>query len=536
MFRLPGLPTDASIVTPPPSPLFAAALIATLLPGALAQGYEVQELEGRWRLSLERLDADAAGDATVVGLHYELFDLFDSGWFAGLGGYGSVDGDIGNFFAAGLDFGWRQRLTETFSLQVGTFAGTSGGSITQGQEGFSWRPFIALEKNFSRFGLRLEAAQMNVAGADFDDPVFSLGVTVPMNWTTARERDAWASPIDIADLHFDRVSIGALATSLDATSGSKRLTGSSYEDDLLLGGLRAGLELSERSTLPIEAWGATGGGIGGYRMILVGYGLHGPLWESAVGDRLSWELEVLAGLGGGGQVDVGAGLVMKGLAGLRARVADNWTAQVWYSYLDAPDGNFTASGLQLGLAWDPRALRLADDYDRTQLADQALPAAEGLLDVWQLSVLSKVYDMRASSQPIGGGDYRVRQYLVGLGAERHMSDNVSLVARAFGPVAGDIGGYGEILGGVRISGTPFDFLGETDVYVEYGMGAAGGGDVDVGSGLVHQVTAGLTFPIARGVEVGVGLGRMNAFDKGSLDASVVEAGIAFDLTRILARR
>jgi hypothetical protein len=29
---------------------------------------------------------------------------------------------------------------------------------------------------------------------------------------------------------------------------------------------------------------------------------------------------------------------------------------------------------------------------------------------------------------------------------------------------------------------------------------------------------------------------MNAFDKGSLDASVVEAGIAFDLTRILARR
>ena len=69
MFRLPGLPTDASIVTPPPSPLFAAALIATLLPGALAQGYEVQELEGRWRLSLERLDADAAGDATVVGLH-----------------------------------------------------------------------------------------------------------------------------------------------------------------------------------------------------------------------------------------------------------------------------------------------------------------------------------------------------------------------------------------------------------------------------------------------------------------------------------
>ena len=64
----------------------------------------------------------------------------------------------------------------------------------------------------------------------------------------------------------------------------------------------------------------------------------------------------------------------------------------------------------------------------------------------------------------------------------------------------------------------------------------GGGDVDVGSGLVHQVTAGLSFPIARGVEVGVGLGRMNAFDKGSLDASVVEAGIAFYLTRILARR
>ena len=39
-----------------------------------------------------------------------------------------------------------------------------------------------------------------------------------------------------------------------------------------------------------------------------------------------------------------------------------------------------------------------------------------------------------------------------------------------------------------------------------------------------------------GVELGLGLGRMNALDRGSLDASVLELGVAVDVARVLSRR
>jgi len=522
----------------PLTTLTCAALGSVLcaLPAA-AQGYAVDELDGRWRVTWEEVDAGDAGRGELLGLHYEVFGLAGtSGLFAGVGAYGAVNGDIGNLFAAGVDLGWRQRLTETFSLQIGTFAGTSGGTITQGEAGFAYRPFVALEADFRRFGLRAEVAQLDVAGADLDEPVFALGVTLPMNWLSAREQSSWASPIDLGAMDWERVSLGAGVLTLDPRGSNQRLDGSSYADDVRLGGLRVGLEVSESTYVPIEAWGAVAGGVGGFRALMAGYGLRGPLWESALPGQLDWEVELMGGVAGGGQVDVGSGLALKALVGLRARLARNWTASVGYAYFDARDGDFTANGLQLGVAWDPRALELGYGYDREALANQQLPASEGMLDVWQFGLTTKAYDMRASAKKQGGGDFDGTQYLVGIGAERHLTESVSILARAFGPVEGDIGGYSEVLGGVRVQGAPFDFMGPFELYAEYDVGAAGGGAVEAGSGLVHQIAGGVAVDLFDGVELGLGIGRMNALDRGSLDASVVELGVAVDVARVLSRR
>lgn len=519
------------------SPIVLGSLLGlSLAPPVLAQGYAVEEFDGRWRVSWEKLDTDA-GDATVAGVHYEAFGLWGtSGLFAGVGAFGSIDGDIGNLFAGGVDLGWRQHVTERMSLQIGTFAGTSGGTLLQGNDGLAVRPFVAFETWFEHFGFRAELAQMNVAGVDFDDPVLSLGLTIPMNWLYARERGDWASPIAISEMDWERVSIGASVLTLNPDDDSRRIDGTDYADDLTLGGLRMGLELGPSSYLPFEAWGAVGGGVGGFRALLGGYGLRGPLWESALPGQLDWELEALAGVGGGGQVDVGAGLLLKGNAGLRARFARNWTANAALTYVDAVDGRMTGTGLQFGVAWDPRVMRLNEEYPRDELANRALPAPEGRLDVWEFSVASKRYDMRASSAPESGGNWSGHQYLFGIAAERHVSENASVLARAYGPIAGDIGGYSELLGGVRVAGSPFEWMEPVEWYVEYDFGAAGGGEVPVGSGFVHQLTTGLAWELFDGVELGMGIGRMNSIGKGAFDASVVEAGLAFDMARILARR
>jgi len=515
----------------------AAACAALMAPSAFAQGYQLEEVPARWRFSLESIDVNGVGDGSLLGVQYELMDVFDTpGLFAGLGGYGSMTGDLGGFFAGGLNLGWRQSLAERFAVEAGAFVGAGGGGAAAvGASGLVLRPFIALEHTSENYGLRLELANTSLAGADFNEVALSLGLTLPVRFLSGHQRSSWADPISISALDFERWELESAVAFLDPTSGSQRRDGTTFGDGLSLGGIKLNADLSDSSHIPIEAWGAVGGGTSGYRALMAGYGLHGPLLSSVVPGGLQWELELLGGLAGGGNTDTGGGLAFEANAGVRARFAANWTAHVALSYFDAPTGDLTATGLQLGLAWDPRMLSLGSSYDRSRLATEALPPSEGLFDVWQMGTAYKIYRPRAGKLKSDGAKYASSLHLAGLSAERHINEFFSVLVRAFGAVEGNVGGYSEGLAGMRLAASPFDFLGNTELYLEYDIGAAGGGAVNVGSGLIHQTTAGLAWSPWTGVEVGFGIGRMNARLSGDFSASVIEAGVSFDVARLIAR-
>lgn len=521
-----------------PLRISAALGAATLLaPSAFAQGYQLEEVPARWRFSLESVDVNGIGDGSLFGVQYELLDVLGTpGLFAGVGGYGSLTGDLGGFFAGGLDLGWRRPLSSRFSIEAGAFVGAGGGgTVGVDASGLALRPFVALEHQSESYGLRFELANTRLLGTEVDELSLALGLTVPVRFLSGHQRSSWTDPISINALELDRWELESAIALMDPTSGSKRLDGSSYEDGLSLGGIKLNAVLDEDSHIPIEAWGAVAGGAAGYRALMAGYGLHGPLLESVVPGGLEWELELLGGVAGGGGTDTGGGLALEANAGVRARFSPNWTAHVALSYLDTPTGDLTATGLQLGVAWDPRMLSLAPDYDRSRLASESLPPSEGLFDVWQFGTAYKVYRPRAGKLKTGGSTYDSSLHLAGVGAERHINEFFSVLVRAFGAVGGNVGGYSEGLGGLRLAASPFDFLGDSELYLEYDIGAAGGGGVNVGSGLVHQTTAGLAWSPWTGVEFGVGLGRMNARLSGDFSASVIEAGVSFDVARLIAR-
>lgn len=511
--------------------------VLVLAPTAVCQGIQLEEKPARWRFSIEALDVQGVGDGSLAGVHYELLDLFDlPGLYGGVGAYGALTGDLGGFFAGGLNVGWRRPLIEHFSVEIGAFAGAGGGgAAAEGTSGLVLRPFLALDHQFERYAVRVEVSNTRLADSDFDEFSISLGLTVPVRFLTGRVRSGWTAPISIDALEFERWELESGLLELSPTSGSSRQDGTPYTEDILMGGVRLNATLDDHSHLPIEAWGALEGDVAGFRALMAGYGRHGPILDSVLPGVLTWELEVLGGLAGGGNTDTGGGLVLEASAGLRARLARNWTGHVAMSYLDAPTGDLTATGLQIGLAWDPRMLRLAPGYDRERLATEALPPSEGTFDVWQLGTGWKVYLPRGSAQKKSGENLEPVLHLAGVSAERHINEHVSAVVRAFGAVGGNIGGYSEGLVGLRAAFQPFDFLRSADLYVEYDLGAAGGGDLDVGSGLVHQLSAGVAWQPIPGVEMGVGLGRFNARTSGGFSADVLEAGITFDVARLIAR-
>ena len=514
--------------------LGAAALLA---PSALAQGYLLEEAPARWRFSIEPIDVSGVGDGSLLGVHYELLDLYGMpGLFAGVGAYGTLTGDLGGFFGGGLDVGWRHTLNQRFAVEAGAFVGAGGGGqAALGATGLLLRPFVAVEHNFERFGLRLEVANTSLAGSDFDELAVSLGLTLPVRFLTGYQRSSWTDPISIDAIELDRWELEGAIANLEPTSGSRLLDGTPIKDDIQLGGLKLNAHISDASHIPVEAWGAIDGGVAGFRALLAGYGRHGAFLESVLPGRLDWELELLAGVGGGGSIDTGGGLIVEASAGLRARFAPNWTGHFALVYLDAPTGELTATGMQFGVAWDPRMLSLTPGYDRSLLATRALPESEGLFDVWQLGAAYKIYRPRTGSAKKSGGALDSSLSLAGVTAERHINEYFSVLVRAYGAVGGNIGGYSEGLAGLRVAASPFDFLRGTELYAEYDVGAAGGGDVDVGSGLITQSSAGVAWSPWTGVELNVGVGRMGAAFDGNFSSTVVEAGISFDVARLIAR-
>lgn len=509
------------------------AMLATATDAA-SQGLELQSAPSRWRLNYGEVAVSGSEDMGLLGIHYEVLDPFESlpGVFLGLGGFGSITGDRGGFFSGGFSSGWRTQLAGGFHAEVGAFMGGGGGGATPQGTGFMFRPFVAVEKELGGLGLRLEIANTNFPGGEINDTGLAFGITIPTEMLTGRNVSSWSSPIPLDALDFERWRIGTGYLRIKPKGNSTLIAGGPYADSITMGGLQLAAEITAHGYIPLRAYGAIGGGVDGFAAILSGYGYSRELLTP----KLHWELEALLGMGGGGAVDTGGGLLAGYSAGLRWRLADNWSSHLSVGFLDAPNGNFSGNTVELGVTWDPRMLRLRNSYDRANLASQQLPSHEGVADIWQASTHYKFYLPKSGVRSTTGAKHENALHLAGVGFERHLSENISALIRTAGAVEGDIGGYAEGTVGIRASTALFDKFPNTLVHATYEIGAGGGGGVDVGSGLIHQATIGWLWSPREGIELGVDVGRMDAAKTGNFQADVVGLSFAFDLMRIIAAR
>jgi hypothetical protein len=519
-------------------PLLAASItlagIFGLSTSALSQGLELRSAPSRWRVNFSEIGLPHGEDLGLLSLHYEMLDPFEAlpDTFFGLGGFGAVTGERGGFFTGGFSGGWRKELGAGFQAEIGTFVGGGGGGAAPQGTGFMFRPFFAIEKEAFGLGLRLELANTNFPGGDINDTGLSFGVSIPTEMLSGRTSSGWGAPIPMDAIDFERWRIGAGILRMNPTGGSKQNSGGKYGDAITMGGIQLAAEFEGGSYIPMKAYGAIGGGVPGFAAVLSGYGLSGEFLSK----DLSWQLEGLVGMGGSGDVNTGGGFLYGASAGLRWRLAENWSTHLAIGYMGAPDGNFEGNTLEFGLAWDPRMLRLNNNYDRTNLATQHLPSHEGLQDVWQASGHYKFYKPASSAHTDSGDKHKSTLQVAGVGFERHIGEHLSVLFRTAGAVEGDIGGYAEGLAGLRASYPLFESFPNSQVHLTYEIGAAGGGGVDVGSGLIHQATVGWLWSPMQGIEVGIDVGRVDAVDNGSFKADEVGFTFAFDFMRLISVR
>jgi hypothetical protein len=216
--------------------------------------------------------------------------------------------------------------------------------------------------------------------------------------------------------------------------------------------------------------------------------------------------EVALGFGGGGDVDTGGGLIASAGAGIAVPIFPGFEAEIGAQVTQAIDGDFTAVA----------------PYLRASLRFGGKPSGP-YTDVrrWQLSMgLSHQEPNAGFRKP--GVTATAAPALFETSLDLFLTENAYFTGNAQTVVAGDAGGYAIGLLGL---GYAMPLSDRWTLSVEGHMGAAGGGGVDTGGGLVGGARVEMDYHLTDTLSLSAGVGALRSLRDGGARPVTFHLGI-----------
>ena len=466
----------------------------------------VRSVDARLRLGGEAVHLPDGTRIGLVGLT-ELFSVGGEWWF-GPGVYGAVSGRRGGLFVPGVEVAWSHPFNEWLGVDAGLFAGGGGGANAPVGGGLMLRPHVDLViQPFQGFYTGPTWSTVRFVNGQIDSHQFGWMFNVSSSFRM-RPADLIVphAPTDghATGLGFDRIDL--MLTEVHPRDTRHLSSGQPLTQTIGLVGMRAENTVGGGPLwVGLEASGAAKGGVAGYAEVLGTGGLH---WAAA-GDRLSLDLRGSVGAGGGGDIDTGGGLLLKGAAGATLRITDTLGVSLEGGLLHAPHGHFDGRYVSVGLDW------LLDPPSNGPGLWGSTSSAEATRMEFATGI--EHYDAARKDGRTAPLD------AVMLQVNRFVAPNFYLTGQARSALAGGAGAYSVGLVGI---GTQWPVGHGVRVGAEALAGAAGGGGVDTGAGAVLQGRGYVDVALGETVSLRVGAGRVKSVH-GGLDAPVVDAALTF---------
>ncbi|WP_124541392.1 hypothetical protein [Piscinibacter terrae] len=450
------------------------------------------------RLGIEKVSLPGDEKMGLVGTTY-LIDV-GHGLSVGPAAYGAISGKRGGLFTLGGEVSWQRSLGGPLTLELGSYVGGGGGGVAPVGGGLMLRPHLDLLWDFGPFLAGLSASQVRFANGDINSRQLGLVWSAKTDFRyVAGNRIGERSEISgRSGMGFDRVQ--AVFGVYSPRASAKRNSGLPYEGKIGFVGARLERAISDHAYWGIEAAGAASGGVAGYAEYLGSVGTETTVWSNVltVGARAA------VGMGGGGDVSVGGGLLLKGGVYGTVRLTRELGLSLEGGVTRAPQGSFKALHAAASLNWI-----LDDPTDVT--APLRNTRTEWVGGGERYNALRK------------DGSSRILQNVT-LKANRFVSQNFYLTGQAHSGWGGGAGGYTVGLFGV---GVQSHIWGPVHVGAEMLVGAAGGGGVESKGGAIMQPNAYLGVTVSPSMSVRVGAGRIKSLRQGGLEAPVAELSMAF---------
>ena len=445
-----------------------------------------------------------------------LFDVND--WLStGVGAYGALVGQRGGFITLGGAVEARREISPWLELNSGVFVGAGGGrgGYQLAGGGLMLRYHLGAELKSERWG-NLGAGFSYI---DFPDgtihssqPYISYEYPFKTLMSSGWFESSESYSDDSAFLPKSEHEFSVVSRTYRIPNGVMQDNGNRPQHPTInLVGVEWNRYLSDHYFIRVESEGAMGGKSNGYMQILFGGGYRVSLL-----DNTYMKLTTSAGVAGGGAVATGGGFLVDATVALQQRLGDRLFAEIAAGYVLAPGADFKAMSYagKLGYYFH------TPDFSGERVSVSSLRDFEPLN--LRVRLAHQSYFKASPQWRTHHADLNVD--LLGVQADYFMNENFFLTGQGIAAYEGKAGAY---MTGLVGAGVHLPIMG-SPLYTEAELliGAAGGGGMAVGGGLVWQGSAGLGYQLNKAYSIQASYGHMSAL-KGAFKANTLTLSIGY---------
>lgn len=460
-------------------------------------------------LSIKMPDNESNMDFT--GIHYN-FKLND--WsYAGLGFYGAVSGIRGGFFTLGINAGVQQKITDNLFIDTSFHFGGGGGASAPDGGGAFILPHLNLGYDFKYFKATAGYSYINFFDkGTINSSQFNVAVQIPLLFKTTgfKQRENFFTVDNLKNSSWNansnRISLLMHLNNLYVTKGS-------YESKTIrLAGFELNSYLNNNFFFFLKADGAYHGIRAGYMDILLGGGYHLSMNKN----RTNILAKFGVGAGGGGGVDTKGGFLIYPDISIEQKLFDNIYVSINKGYLLTPDSHFSSSSFGFGLKYYV-------DRDGTNSTGKTFSI--GKFKGIETIVKQDLY-LDAARDNNGGFNQNMHQ--ISLQINFFLNKYIYASGQTSFANFGDAGAYAEGIVGLGIQTNTF-FSNTTSLFAQVLGGAAGGGGISTGQGLIVKPSIGANYKLSDKLNLRGGLGYVKARG-GNLSSTYLNFGISYNFS------
>ncbi|NIJ44332.1 hypothetical protein FHR24_000771 [Wenyingzhuangia heitensis] len=487
--------------------------------------YLVEKLNSRIRFSGDIVKMNDEPNIGFIGHGYEVFGLLPQkeNVYFGVNSYSALTGIRSGFIVFGVSGGVQKNLfSDWLDYDLGLFLGGGGGSGAPDGGGLMVRPHLDLQAKISdKLSLRAGVSAVKFPSGEINS--FHINVGAVIHTHTYVTHNTSSSYKENSNSIFKDIDISML--SMNLFNYSKGPLKTDFEVDKsapVISLLGVMLKSHQENNLYgiVKVGGAFIGEVDGFMMLLSGIG-----YELPVNKWLMLDAKALVGGAGGGAVQFGGGLATQIEAGIGVNISD-YLFQVNLGNTYAPNGNFQSNHLDVSVG-KKFGLYSNSSNDKITVVNKNDVEKED----FSFSTFNRVYVSSGEIDKIGREYDRVFN-LIGFEVEKNINKNFSLIAATVWAYQGNYGAYAEGWLGLQYY---YSLAKNWKITTKTLLGAGGGGNINLGSGMAYQYALGVQKKINTRWSFIANLGQIRPVSKGNFTPVLVDLGLKINISQLVKK-